>query len=304
MLMNIRAKSPYFTSLLTLAACLFSMKAAWAIEFSSRLDRAQWQVEGDVFTCRLTQAIENFGTAVFFREAGEKQTFRLEAKSIRMAKGKASLVVKSPEWRPYEPSRGLGLVSVEESKEPIALEHNQASQLLDELLKGKVPTFERRAFYTPRNPLEPVKVAVSPVSFQEAYDNYQDCVATLLPANFKQLHRTATYYSKEEWDLPAGQEEKLDHIAQYVIADKRVKQIYIDAHTDYEGLRADNLDISKNRAEQVTDFLVEQGVPRDMIVVRWHGERYPIATNRTEAGRAKNRRVTVRMERADPEPKR
>ncbi len=283
---------------------LLPLQSTWAIEFSSRLDRAEWRVEGDVFACRLTQAIENFGSAVFFREAGEKQTFRLEAKSIRMAKGKAALVVKSPEWRPYEPSRGLGVVTVEESKEPITLKHNQASRLLDELLKGKVPTFERRAFYTPRSPLEPVKVAVSPVSFQEAYNNYQDCVATLLPANFKQLRRTATYYSKEEWDLPAGQEEKLDHIAQYVIADKRVEQIYIDAHTDYEGLRADNLAVSKNRAAQVTDFLVEQGVPRDMITVRWHGERYPVATNRTKIGRAKNRRVTVRMERADPEPKR
>ena len=48
-------------------------------------------------------------------------------------------------------------------------------------------------------------------------------------------------------------------------------------------------------------YLVSGGVDRASIVLRWHGERYPVASNRTVAGRAKNRRVTVRVSK-EPAP--
>jgi outer membrane protein OmpA-like peptidoglycan-associated protein len=52
----------------------------------------------------------------------------------------------------------------------------------------------------------------------------------------------------------------------------------------------------------VTDYLVSQGINAAMILTRYHGERYPIATNDTAAGRAKNRRVTVQFDRIDDDP--
>lgn len=282
--------------------CAYSMPGV-ALDYRTEMTEASWQMEGDVFNCRLWHSIHNFGDAVFTREAGEKQSFHIEARTIRMAKGQASLVVENPDWKPYRPSRSFGLVSVDETEEPIRLEHKMATQLLDELAKGMEPTFQRNAFYSsPRNP-ESVRVAVSPVSFQKAFENYQTCVMSLLPANYNQIRRTATYFGdkKDDWDIPGAEKTKLENIAEYVKADPRVIQLYVDGHTDYIGLRADNLELSRQRAEVVVDYLVEHGVPRDKITVRWHGERYPTASNRTKEGRAKNRRVTVRVERSDPE---
>jgi len=57
---------------------------------------------------------------------------------------------------------------------------------------------------------------------------------------------------------------------------------------------------SQKRTERVVDYLVERGVSQDMIVARWHGERYKVATNQNSRGRAKNRRVTLRLSKELP----
>ncbi len=49
--------------------------------------------------------------------------------------------------------------------------------------------------------------------------------------------------------------------------------------------------LSGRRAQSVVDYLVEQGVGRDRLETGNYGERRPVASNATEAGRARNRRV-------------
>lgn len=53
------------------------------------------------------------------------------------------------------------------------------------------------------------------------------------------------------------------------------------------------------RAQQVADALIARGLHSDMIEVRAHGSRYPVASNSTAKGQAKNRRVTIRLVRDD-----
>jgi len=49
--------------------------------------------------------------------------------------------------------------------------------------------------------------------------------------------------------------------------------------------------LSGRRAQSVVDYLVEQGVDHDRLEIGSYGERRPVASNATEAGRARNRRV-------------
>jgi outer membrane protein OmpA-like peptidoglycan-associated protein len=86
-------------------------------------------------------------------------------------------------------------------------------------------------------------------------------------------------------------------MVQYVKADPSVTSFYIDGHTDSMGRRLANLELSKKRAEVVTQFLVANGVDEAMITTRYHGERYPVADNSNAKNRADNRRVTIRLER-------
>jgi outer membrane protein OmpA-like peptidoglycan-associated protein len=70
--------------------------------------------------------------------------------------------------------------------------------------------------------------------------------------------------------------------------------IEIHGHTDNTGDPARNQALSASRAQAVKDWMVQQGVDRDRFVkVQGHGDSDPVATNETETGRAKNRRVGI-----------
>jgi OOP family OmpA-OmpF porin len=62
-------------------------------------------------------------------------------------------------------------------------------------------------------------------------------------------------------------------------------------HTDNVGSDASNLKLSKDRAEAIRSYLVSQGANASRIESVGYGESQPIASNTTNAGRQKNRRV-------------
>lgn len=86
----------------------------------------------------------------------------------------------------------------------------------------------------------------------------------------------------------------LDRVAQSMIQYPN-SLIDVMGHTDSTGSDAYNLDLSRRRAEAVTNFLVSRGVARSRIESIGYGEQYPIADNTTEEGRARNRRVEIRI---------
>lgn len=69
----------------------------------------------------------------------------------------------------------------------------------------------------------------------------------------------------------------------------------IGGHTDSQGRESMNFELSSKRASAILDALVEAGVPSDILTAIGYGERFPIANNRTEAGREKNRRIVIQI---------
>lgn len=65
----------------------------------------------------------------------------------------------------------------------------------------------------------------------------------------------------------------------------------ITGHTDNIGTQEDNQKISEQRAENVADYLIENGVHRDRISHNGIGAAYPVVPNNSESNREKNRRV-------------
>ncbi len=83
----------------------------------------------------------------------------------------------------------------------------------------------------------------------------------------------------------------LDNFVQYLKENPSIK-IEIHGHTDNIGNAHANKKLSEKRAKTVRDFLVFQGINQDRIVAyKGFGESKPIASNKTEKGRAKNRRT-------------
>ncbi len=71
------------------------------------------------------------------------------------------------------------------------------------------------------------------------------------------------------------------------------KKIRVEGHTDSSGDAAANLLLSEKRAQAVRDSLISLGVDAERVTAMGMGEDFPIASNDTEEGRARNRRVDV-----------
>jgi len=71
------------------------------------------------------------------------------------------------------------------------------------------------------------------------------------------------------------------------------KKIRVEGHTDSRGDAEANLKLSEQRAQAVLDALVSIDVDKDRITAMGMGEDFPIDSNETEEGRARNRRVDV-----------
>lgn len=69
----------------------------------------------------------------------------------------------------------------------------------------------------------------------------------------------------------------------------------IEGHTDNSGGAAFNLDLSRKRANAVRSALIQRGMDPARIYAQGHGADYPVADNASEAGRARNRRIEIRM---------
>ncbi|MBV8516600.1 MAG: OmpA family protein [Acidobacteria bacterium] len=73
-------------------------------------------------------------------------------------------------------------------------------------------------------------------------------------------------------------------------------RINVEGHTDSVGTDEYNQRLSEQRAANVADYLIDQGVPSRNVVVYGYGESRPKATNDTAEGRQLNRRVEIHIQ--------
>lgn len=89
-------------------------------------------------------------------------------------------------------------------------------------------------------------------------------------------------------------ETSLNSVAK-VLNEYPQSNIIISGHTDSTGNDAINNPLSQNRAAAVEAYLVGKGVSTSRITSVGYGSRQPVASNSTEAGKAQNRRVEIKI---------
>jgi outer membrane protein OmpA-like peptidoglycan-associated protein len=73
----------------------------------------------------------------------------------------------------------------------------------------------------------------------------------------------------------------------------------IEGHTDNVGKPDKNMQLSKDRAASVKNYFVSKGISADRLTTNGFGDTKPVASNKTAAGRAKNRRVAMDLKLKD-----
>ncbi|WEK32131.1 MAG: OmpA family protein [Candidatus Pseudomonas phytovorans] len=271
---------------------LFASLPAGALTFQTRMENIAWKVEGDQFECRLIQPIEGFGSGEFVRRAGEQPVFQLRSDSNVLGAGTASLLAAAAPWQPGRGDINLGSVRMARTGVLFSSSQGQASRLINGLLDGRSTVVRNYTGEAGR----PMEVRVLPVSFAKAYSDYQACAGKLLPMNYDQVRQIQVGFPGGGTELDASARARLDVILDYMKADPTVNHIELDGHSDNSGNRLTNRDLSRRRALAVADYFKAHGVAEEQIVVRFHGEQYPLVKNNSAANRARNRRVNIELD--------
>ena len=87
----------------------------------------------------------------------------------------------------------------------------------------------------------------------------------------------------------------LDRLVAFMNENKNTK-VSLSGYTDNIGTEAYNLKLSDRRWMSGRDYLVKKGVDSGRIAGQGFGETKPIADNKTAEGRAKNRRVEIKVQ--------
>jgi K(+)-stimulated pyrophosphate-energized sodium pump len=95
-------------------------------------------------------------------------------------------------------------------------------------------------------------------------------------------------------DLEPGSRQQLENVAEILKAYPEVG-IKLGGYTDNTGDPATNLKLSDDRAGSVESSLVDLGIKKERLSSEGYGEDHPVASNETEKGRAKNRRISIRV---------
>jgi len=98
------------------------------------------------------------------------------------------------------------------------------------------------------------------------------------------------HFATNKWVILSDSFEMLNQVAA-VLGDYPRLKIRIEGHTDNVAGDDFNMKLSQKRADSVREYLIKQGTSGERMVSVGYGKTMPIASNRTEKGRAVNRRV-------------
>ena len=110
----------------------------------------------------------------------------------------------------------------------------------------------------------------------------------------KVTYAADTFFDFNKSVLKADGKAKLDDLAGKVKA-INLEVIIAVGHTDSAGSDAYNQKLSVKRADAVKAYLITKGIEKNRVYTEGKGEKQPVADNKTDAGRSKNRRVELEV---------
>ena len=102
------------------------------------------------------------------------------------------------------------------------------------------------------------------------------------------------YFETNSFAILPDSKSELNRVVKFLKNNNRLK-VEIQGHTDNTGNAEINMNLSKERAKSVVDYLVAKGINSAQLKYSGYGDTKPIASNETEEGRKLNRRTTIKI---------
>jgi outer membrane protein OmpA-like peptidoglycan-associated protein len=261
------------------------------LEYAAGFIEATWETRSSRLQCRLEQEIPAYGRAQFVRDAGLQTRLHIHADHGARSRIEAELVSEPGAWMHGAQPQRLGKVKRYIGQMAFRFNSNMSNRLIGELEQGRLPTLA----YNEHSAGGKVKIKLSGINFRPALEEFRRCNAALIPIDYHRASNTTVLFKSGEMALTAAGRRQLMAVADYVQNDQSINLISIEGFSDNIGTRGENYQLSRERAEAVLEYLLRLKVPENIITFDYYGEHKPAASNRSAKGRAKNRRVLVRL---------
>lgn len=130
---------------------------------------------------------------------------------------------------------------------------------------------------------------------QTELNNPFEVTALLSPLKVDQvITLNNIFFDIDKFDLKVESEVELKTMLWLMNSNPKMK-LEISGHTDNTGSEVHNKELSQNRALAVKNYLINAGIKSDRIVSKGYGSSKPAASNDSDEGRAKNRRIEARI---------
>jgi OmpA-OmpF porin, OOP family len=125
----------------------------------------------------------------------------------------------------------------------------------------------------------------------KAYKEIRDKTLPLVPIEVgRSVRLNNIFFETGKAELRPESAPELDRVVVTMNENPKLA-IEVDGHTDNVGSNALNVKLSQDRADAVREYLIGKGIEPDRVGGKGFGETKPVATNDTDEGRARNRRV-------------
>ena len=266
--------------------------AAVTNSYSAKVADANWEVTTSRLKCKLMHQVPEYGRVEFMQEAGCD-----EASLLHLLYGRAvvhtrgQIYFQGPKWQANMPTLRGWKFAIPQSGQPIVFSARQARRMLDAIAQGFCPTI----IHTDNNSrTDEVKASISTVRFAPAYSQYLACQANILPVSFEQVRNSAVYFENASVRLDEANELWLGYVLEYA-KDPAITRIELSGFTDSVGSFRANHQLASQRVEKVRDYFLQNGIDEKLLRLKVYGITHAAASNNTPEGRAKNRRVAIKV---------
>ena len=139
--------------------------------------------------------------------------------------------------------------------------------------------------------LKPAPVAQAPVAVPVVEVKKEE---PKQPVVVKQTFQAETLFDFDKSVVKPEGKKVLDTVVER-LKDINLEVVIAAGHTDSVGTEAYNMKLGARRAEAVKAYFISKGIDKTRVYTESKGETQPIASNKTAAGRAQNRRVEVEL---------
>jgi outer membrane protein OmpA-like peptidoglycan-associated protein len=282
--------SQFLIFILFFYTLLFTQQSKAERNIQQTYEDSTWQVSGDSFFCKLTQTIDEYAELSVTSKPGEPQNLSFQWLLTDREITNVQVLARRADWQPTQTTLPNIMFNSSEIEQQQVHFYSGIASLLRAIKQG----FWLDAIVGFGD--EELRLTFANTFSDNVISKYQACRHQLSPLSWDQARDHEFEFElgerivKKQADITF-----LKNLARYIALDPSIEKVMIDGHTDNVGSPLANRLLSKERADDVAARLVEFGLSENMLEVRAHGQRYPVANNSTILGKSSNRRVLIRL---------